>query len=149
MKIDDLMHSKFEKILGAFAKLRIVSITFVMSVYPSVRPTVFLTVWNNSAPTGLIFINFDILLFFEHFSKNNVLLILHGDQQTFYSHLAQFFFESENFRTKFVGKLKNLFYIQNRFFENRTFYEKTWKKFCRAGQGADDKVAHALCMLDT
>jgi hypothetical protein len=60
MKVRDLMHSKFGKNLGAFAKLRIASIKFVMPVYPSVRPTVPLTVWNNSAPTGLIFMNFDM-----------------------------------------------------------------------------------------
>jgi hypothetical protein len=42
--------------LGAFAKLRKATISFVMSVCPSVSQ---ITV-NNSAPTGRIFINFDI-----------------------------------------------------------------------------------------
>ena len=39
MKIGNLMHSEFGKILGTFAKLRIASITFVMSVCPSLRPS--------------------------------------------------------------------------------------------------------------
>jgi len=41
-------------------------------------------------------------------SKNNFLLTLHGDQQTFYSYLAQFFLESEIFWTNVVGKIKTL-----------------------------------------
>jgi prolipoprotein diacylglyceryltransferase len=48
-------------ILGAFAKLRTVIIGFVMSVRLSVR----LFAWNNSAPTGRIFMNFNI----SYFSK--------------------------------------------------------------------------------
>jgi hypothetical protein len=42
--------------LGAFAKLRKTTIRFVMSVRPSVR----LSVWNNSAATGPILMKFDI-----------------------------------------------------------------------------------------
>ena len=41
--------------LGAFAKFRKATISFVMSVCPSV----YLSAWNNSAPTGQIFIEFD------------------------------------------------------------------------------------------
>ena len=39
-------------ILGAFAKLRKATTSFVMSVCPST--------WNNSAPTGRIFMQLDI-----------------------------------------------------------------------------------------
>jgi hypothetical protein len=49
-------HSQF--LCGAFAKLRKATISFVMSVRPST--------WNNSAPTGRIFIKFDI---YDDFSK--------------------------------------------------------------------------------
>jgi hypothetical protein len=41
--------------LGALAKLRKETIDFVMSVRSSVR----LSTWNNSAPTGRIFMKFD------------------------------------------------------------------------------------------
>jgi len=41
---------------GAFAKLRGATISFVMCVSLSVRPSA----WNNSAPTGRIFMKFDI-----------------------------------------------------------------------------------------
>jgi hypothetical protein len=43
--------------LGAFAKLRKANIRFVMSVHAAAR--------NNSAPTGRIFMKFDILAVFR------------------------------------------------------------------------------------
>jgi hypothetical protein len=48
-------------IWGAFAKLRKATISFVMSVRPSVR--------NNSAPTGRILMKIDICVFFENLSR--------------------------------------------------------------------------------
>ena len=44
--------------LGAFAKLRKATVSFVMSVRPSE--------WNNLAHTGRIFMKFDIWVFFEN-----------------------------------------------------------------------------------
>jgi hypothetical protein len=56
-----------QHVLGAFSKSRKESISFSMSVRPSVRPSA----WNNSAPTGQIFIKFDTWVFFEkHVDKN-------------------------------------------------------------------------------
>ena len=46
----------FEQFLGAFAKLRKATISFVMSVCPSAR----LSAWNNSAPNGRNFLKFDV-----------------------------------------------------------------------------------------
>jgi hypothetical protein len=46
--------------LGAFAKLRKATINFVMC--PSVRPSVRPSAWNNSAPTGRIFMEFEYFL---------------------------------------------------------------------------------------
>jgi hypothetical protein len=54
---------KFKKwawFLGAFAKLRKSTFNFVMSVRPSA--------WNNSAPTGRIFMKFHIWVLFENLS---------------------------------------------------------------------------------
>jgi hypothetical protein len=48
--------------LGAFAKLRKVTITFVMSVRPAVHPH-----GRKSAPTGRVLIKFDIKAFFEKY----------------------------------------------------------------------------------
>ena len=47
--------------LGAFAKLRKVTTSFIMSVRPSA--------WNNSSLTGRIFMKFDISGFFENLSR--------------------------------------------------------------------------------
>ena len=51
-----ILKQKSTHILGAFTKLRKAIISFVMSVCPSVC----LSVWKNSAPTGQIFIKFHI-----------------------------------------------------------------------------------------
>jgi hypothetical protein len=51
--------------LGCFAELRKATFTFVMSVSASVR----LSAWNNSVPTGPIFMKFGIGLFFENASR--------------------------------------------------------------------------------
>jgi len=48
--------------LGALVKLRKATISFLMSVRPSAR--------NNSAPTGRIFMKFDIWALFEYLSRN-------------------------------------------------------------------------------
>jgi len=53
------------RFVGAIAKLRKVTICFVLSVRPSVCPSA----WSNSAPTGRIFMKFDIWVFFENYIK--------------------------------------------------------------------------------
>jgi hypothetical protein len=45
--------------LGAFAKLRKTAFSFVMSVCPSVR----MSAWIISAPTGRMFVKFDLNIF--------------------------------------------------------------------------------------
>jgi hypothetical protein len=52
-------------ILGSFAKLRKATISFVMSIRPSDRQSA----WDDSAPTGRIFMKFDIWVFFEKLSR--------------------------------------------------------------------------------
>jgi len=67
----------------------------------------------------------------------------------FLSYLAHFFLECEMFRTQVVEKIKtHVLCSVIFFFENRAVYEKTWKKYCRAGQATDNNMAHAHCMLD-
>jgi len=56
--------------LVAFAKLRKATISFVMPVRPSDRPSVRVSAWNNSAPSGLIFNKADIWVFFENKSRH-------------------------------------------------------------------------------
>jgi len=52
--------------LGEFAKLWEATISFVTSVCPSA--------WNNSTPTGRIYIEFEILVFFENMPRKSKFL---------------------------------------------------------------------------
>ena len=73
--------------LGAFAKLRIATISFVISVCLSVCTSA----CNNSPPTGRTFMKFDIRIFFESLSRKltfdynltRTVAILHADVCTF------------------------------------------------------------------
>ena len=51
--------------LCPFGKLRNATISFVMSLCPTVRPSFLLSTWNNLVPTGRIYIKFDIWVFFK------------------------------------------------------------------------------------
>jgi len=50
------------RFLGTFEKLTKSTVSFITSVR--------LSAWNNSAPTGGIFLKFDIWVFFENLSRN-------------------------------------------------------------------------------
>ena len=52
-------------LVGAFAELRKATVSFVMTVWPSVRPSA----WNNSAPPWQIFMKLAIWVFFEYLSR--------------------------------------------------------------------------------
>jgi hypothetical protein len=52
-----------KRFLGAFTKLRKATIIFVTFDRPSS--------WNNSTPTGRIFVKFDTWVFFENLSRNS------------------------------------------------------------------------------
>jgi len=52
------------------------TISFVISVRPSVR----LSAWNNSAPIGRIVIKFDILIFLEKTCQENSIFIKIGQE---------------------------------------------------------------------
>ena len=133
--------------------MRKATISFVMSVC--------LSAWNNMAPTGRIFMKFDIGAFSEnlstvlkfHYNRLRITGTLHNDKYTFLSYLAQFFIEWEIFQTKFLHKNRNTHLIfKNLFF---FFFRKScglWdiaENYSRAGQATDDNTVHAHCMLDT
>ena len=73
------------RLSGAIVKLREATISFVISVRPSA--------WNNSAPTGRIFMKFDLCWFLEtlsrkfnfHYNLTRMTGTLHEDQFTFIS----------------------------------------------------------------
>ena len=63
---------------GAFAKLREATVSFIVSVRPFFR----LSAWNNSVPTGRIFMKFDICVIFETMSRK--LISLKSDNRSGY-----------------------------------------------------------------
>jgi len=94
--------------LGAFAKLRKTTVSFVMSVRPSVRPH----------GTRLPLNRFSLNLICEYFSKicpenssfiemwQRITVTLYEDQYTFSIYLAHFFLECKMFQIQVVEKLE-------------------------------------------
>jgi hypothetical protein len=136
--------------LGAFPNFRKATISFVMSVR--------LSTCNNSAPTGRIFMKFDISVFFENISRNfnfhyNTTIIkgtLHGDRYTFFIMSRWILLRMRNVSDKICTENQN-----THFMFNNLFFRKSWHswdnvaKYGRPGQATDDNMAHAHCMLDT
>jgi hypothetical protein len=86
-----------------------------------------LSLWNDSAPTGRIFMKLDILVFFENLS-----LIF-----KFYQTLTKLTgtLREKCFRLKMKRKIKHAFYVQHPFFfENRSFCEIMWNKTVEPGR---------------
>ena len=142
----------FIGLLDAFSKLRKATINF-MSVCLSVRPSV----WNNSTPTGRTSMKLYMWAFFEKNCRGNSSFIKIGQEQRvlymtttrhFRSYLAHFFLECETFHVKVVEEIKHTFRGQKLFFRKSCHLRDNVEKYCSAGQAADDKMAHAHCMLD-
>jgi hypothetical protein len=82
----------YKAVLGAFAKLRLATISFFFSVLPSVslpvRSSVCLSVrqpgWKNSAPTEWIFTKFDFGIFFRK-PVEKIQVSLNSDKSNGYS----------------------------------------------------------------
>jgi hypothetical protein len=66
---DRLVLNGKEAFLGAFEKLRKVTVSFVMSFCPPVHPSIRPYLWNNSSPTRRNFMKINICVFFETFSR--------------------------------------------------------------------------------
>jgi hypothetical protein len=104
-----------------------------MSVRITVRPSA----WNNSAPTGRIFMTFDIYGFFENLSRaftfnynrTRIKGTLHEDQYKFLSYITHFFLEWEMLQIKIVEKIKNHTLCSI----NRAVYEIMWKNIVERG----------------
>jgi len=63
-------------------------------------------------------------------------------------YLAQFYLEWETPQLIVIEKLKRHISMFSVFFFNY-FYVINFEKYSRAGQGTDENLAHALCMLGT
>ena len=119
-----LIYCKSKNLFSAFATLRKVTITFVMSVRPSVR----LSAQSNSAPTGRIFSKFT----FEYSSKNctdcfkclsdqtGITVTLNEDQYTiFYRIWLNSSWNEKVFRQQLQKKPKHILF--------KTFFQKSYR----------------------
>jgi len=73
----------FGTFLGAFAKLREITIGF-MSFCSSIRLSARLSVWNNSTPAGRIFTKFEVRGFFSKFCRENSSLTIKQISQIYF-----------------------------------------------------------------
>jgi hypothetical protein len=109
--------------------------------------------WNSSAPTGRIFIKFDIWGFFENLwrkfklyeNRTGVKVTLHLDQFTFFIMSLSFLLKMRNVSDRFVEKIKTHILCLVTFFRKSCRLWDNVEKYCKAGQAKDD-MSHALCI---
>ena len=124
-------------VVGPFAKLRKATISFVMSVCPSVRPSA----WNNSAPTGRIVMKVDIWVFFEnllrkfkfHYNREKITGSSHEDKYTFFVIFHSVLLRM-NVSHKSCRETRNTHFIFNNFFLNLPVYEIMQKNIVQRGR---------------
>ena len=116
------------------------------------------SVGNNSAPTGWIFMKFDIWVHFEnlllkfksHWNLTPTTGTSHEDRYTFLIISRSVLLIMRNVSDKSSTENQNTHFVLDNFF----FYRKScrlWdnvEKYCRAGQATDDNMAQAHCVLD-
>jgi len=118
-------------------KFRESSISLVMFVFPSAQ--------NNSAPTGLIFIQFDICSFFEnlswkfkfHYIRTRIVVLYMKTNTHFRSYLAQLFSEWEMFSEKSCRENQNQNFMPSDIFRKSCRLRDNAEQYCRAGQATD------------
>jgi hypothetical protein len=137
--------------LGAFAKLRKATVSFVMSVRLSVRMEQLGSHWTD----------FHEIWYWRIFRKSveKIQVSLKSDKSKgyftwrpiyiFLSYLADFFLEWEMFQTKAVEKIKTHILFSITFFLKSCCLWENMEKYCTAGQVTDGNMAHAHCMLET
>jgi hypothetical protein len=128
----------------AFANLRKATSRFVMSVCPSIHPSLRLSICPHGTPRLLLY-RFLLNLIFEYFSKicrDNPSFILKYRTRIkahyvktiiqFWSYLAQFLLDRNCFRQTFLRKSKHILFSIT-FFENRDLYAIMWTNVERTG----------------
>jgi hypothetical protein len=137
----------------AFAKFRKALASLCLSVRPSVR----LSAWSNSSPTGRIFIKFDIWVFFENLSRKfkfheNVTRIKgtwHEAEYIFLIISRSILLRMRNVSDKHCRESQNTHFVFSNFFRKPCRLRDNVQKYCRAGQATDDNMTHAHGTLDT
>ena len=135
---DDNLLQIFRRV-RKIAKKRLLA-SSCMFVCPSFLPCA----WNNSAPTGWIFMKFDIWVFFKHMSKKfkfhqnqtRIEGTLREDRYTFLIISRSLLLRTKNVWDKCCREIQNTrfsFRIFSFFVRNATVYEIKWKNFVERG----------------
>jgi hypothetical protein len=114
------LYGKSGELLGAFTKFRKATISFVVSILLSVRPSA----WKDSSPNGRIFMKFGLRLFFDNLSRKLKLYydmtrmtgILHGGIRTFVAISRTVILRIRNTSGKGWRKNQNTHFIFRKFF---------------------------------
>jgi hypothetical protein len=109
--------------------------------------------WNNSPPTGWIFMKFDIVnIFWKSVEKIQVSL---KSEEQWALYLCTFIIISHsgllrmrNILDKLVEQIKAHVLCSITFFFNSCHLWDNVENYCRARQATDDNMMHAHCMLD-
>ena len=116
--------------LGAFAKLRKATISFVMSFCQFVRPSA----WNNP-----IFMKFHIFIFFENLSRKSK---FHWNLTRITETLHENLCTGMIISPWIILRMRNVSYWRCR------EYQKTFLRYSQQGHRWQYNTAHALCVLD-
>ena len=149
---DVLLYFNF---LVTLAKLWKATTSFSMSV----RPSVWMSTQNNSAPNKRVSLNFNIGIFLENLSRKfkflsyrtRITCTLHEDQYIFFIISCSILLRMRNVSHKSCRENQYMPCMFNNFFffsENRALCKLMWKNF-RARQTTDDNTVNVYYMLDT
>jgi len=131
-----------------FTKLRMNVVLLVSTTklfadaFAKLQKCVCLSVWNNSAPTGRIFMKFDVLLFFrkyvEKLHENNRVLYTKTCVCTYTIISGWILRRTRNLSQEICRENQNKYFMFSIFFNvNRAVCKIMWKS--RAGQATDDR----------
>jgi len=137
-------------ILGSSRKFQSTTGSFVMC--PPVRPSA----WNNSNPTGRIFIKFFFTsIFRKSVTKMQFLWSSYKSTGHFtgrpvyiYVHIS-IILRIRMFQTEIVEKIKKKAFYNLFFFRKSCHYWDNVEKYCTTGQIADGNMAHAHSISDS
>ena len=135
---------------GAFAKLWKATVSFLVSVHPSVHMEQLGSHWTD-------FHEIWYLIFFKNLSRKfkfhyyliRITGTLHEDQYTFMMVSRSVLLRMRSVSDRSCRGNQNTRFMFSNCFLNSCLLWNIVEKLCRAGQATDNSMAHARCMLDT
>jgi hypothetical protein len=116
-----------------------------------------LSTWNNTAPTGRIFMKFDIWVFFDnlprksmlHWNRTGNMGTVYEDQYTFLTISRSVLLRMRNVSDKFAEKIKTHILCSVTCFPKSCRVWGNVERYCTGGHAIDENMAHAHFTLGT